>query len=82
MRTAPTTGLYVVEWSKQQNALHVQTMDKATKDALNRFLANETTSGDYVVVYVGDEEKAHFVANQLRPYLASREAARLEKAGS
>ena len=74
MRTIPSTDLHVVEWSHSQNALHIQPLDKSLRTARERFSANEAAPNDFAVVFVGEKEEAHKIAEQLRPLLRNREA--------
>lgn len=80
MRTIPTTGLYVLEWSQSQNALHIQPLEKSMRAARERFSVNKAAPNDFAIVFLGDEDEVNQMAEQIRPLLRSREA--LEKAGA
>lgn len=71
----PDNGLFVVEWSKSQSALHIQPLSKALHEARMRFAEDVDAPNDFQIVHVGDEASAYSVADQLRPILEKRETA-------
>lgn len=73
MRTIPTTGLYVLEWSQSQNALHIQPLDKSLRDARERFSVNNAAPNDYTILFLGEHEEVQQMAESIRPLLLSRE---------
>lgn len=76
MRTIPETGLFVLEWSQSQNALHIQTLDKTLRAARERFSVNKAAPNDFTIVFIGEEDEVHKMAEQIRPLLRSREELR------
>lgn len=77
MRTPPTTGLYVLEWSQSQNALHIQPLEKTLRAARERFSVNKPAPNDFTIVFLGEEDEVHKMAEQIRPLLRSREELRV-----
>lgn len=71
----PDNGLFVVEWSKSQSALHIQPLSKALHEARMRFAEDVDAPNDFQIIHVGDEASVYSVADQLRPILEKREAA-------
>ncbi|UXC37337.1 hypothetical protein [Cupriavidus gilardii] len=71
-REVPTTGLYVVEWSKSQCQLHVQPLELFLRRSRARFVADDAPPNDYEIVHVGDRKSADLVADQMRPIVAER----------
>lgn len=73
MRTIPTTGLYVLEWSQSQNALHIQPLDKSLRDARERFSVNKAAPNDFTILFLGEQDEVQKMAESIRPLLHSRE---------
>lgn len=63
--------LYVLEWSKRQNCLHVQPLDKTLADNTVRFMIDRPAN-DYVPIYVGTSDEVHERAEQLRHKIIER----------
>ena len=74
MRTIPSTDLHVLEWSQSQNALHIQPLEKSLRAARERFSINKAAQDDYAIVFIGDKDEVHRMAEQIRPLLRNREA--------
>lgn len=64
-------GLWVLLWSKQQNAFHVEPLDSMLKT--NREAYSENRPGDYRVLHIGYREDVSDVADSCRGTLKARE---------
>jgi len=65
---------YVLEWSQQQNAFHIQTLDNLLKTNAKCFAANK--AHQYMTLLIGSEDECSKAANELRDTLKVRELLR------
>ena len=71
------TELYVLEWSKQQNCLHIQPAYRTAETNLRAFMLDNALN-DYHVLVVGTREECDRVANRLRHKIISRDRPKAE----
>lgn len=64
---------YVLEWSRKQNAFHIQPEGKAVEMNLQALVSNYER--DYATIAIGAREHCEMVAKHFRPYLKQREQA-------
>ena len=64
-------GLWVLLWSRQQNAFHVEQLDSMLRT--NRTAYSENKPGDYRVLHIGYREDVDGLADSCRGTLKSRE---------
>ena len=64
---------WVLEWSKRQNAFHIQEVAGMVEKNLNAMLNNQ--GGDYIVLCVGTRGEVDKQADRFRHYLMQRENA-------
>lgn len=57
-------NLFVLEWSKKQNAFHIQTAMLTVEKNLNVLLAGDET--DYVPIMIGTREECEIVQRRYR----------------
>jgi hypothetical protein len=62
---------YVLEWSKKQNAFHIQETKVMIEKNLNNMIGDG--SNDYIVVFQGSREGCDTVASKLRSRLVDRD---------
>lgn len=65
------TDFWVVEWSKKQNALHIQELRVAMETNLSAFIGNESI--DYIQLYQGSREQCDRMIVQIRERLIQRD---------
>tara|TARA_R110000782_G_scaffold268695_1_gene365630 strand:- start:57 stop:275 length:219 start_codon:yes stop_codon:yes gene_type:complete len=71
------TDNWVLEWSKRQNAFHIQEEQRAVEKNLNNLLNNE--GSDYITLCIGSRTKCDRAADKYRHYLMDREIATFGK---
>ena len=59
--------LYILEWSKKQNAFHIQSALLTVEENLNALLAGEST--DYVPIAFGTREECEVIYRRYRDRL-------------
>ena len=64
------SDLWTLEWSKSQNAFHMQEASSTEEKNLNNLLNDQ--GHDYIVICVGSREKCDKQADRFRHYLQSR----------
>lgn len=63
---------YVLEWSKKQNAFHIQPLISSLANNQAAFIEDKPTT-DYIVLMVGEKEACHTMADNHRYKIKSRE---------
>lgn len=61
---------YALEWSKSQNCFHVQKLQYALNAATANFYNDN--DNDYKIIFVGEKDECHDVADDLRFVLLER----------
>ena len=62
---------YILEWSKKQNACHIDEINRSLERNLNNMIANE--DNDYIPLHIGSREECEQVLNSYRRYLIERD---------
>lgn len=60
-------NLFTLEWSKKQNAFHIQSALSTVERNLNALLADEST--DYVTIMIGTREECEVIHKRYRDRL-------------
>ena len=68
-------NIMVLEWTKKQNAFHIQSMEVCAEKNLNALLDNQ--SSDYIPIYFGTDDECRVVASRWRRKLQQREQKRM-----
>ena len=66
------SNTFVLEWSKKQNAFHVQDVDLMMNKNISALI--DDRGSDYIVLGIGSREKIDQLADKYRHYIARREA--------
>lgn len=64
------TEQWALLWSKQQNALHVEPVERML--SLNRVAYREDAGGDYRVLFLGSQQEVNEAAEAVRATMTSR----------
>lgn len=64
------TDLWVLEWSKKQNAFHIDEAQRTVERNLNAMINDD--SCDYITLCIGTRESCDAQANRFRHYLQTR----------
>lgn len=64
--------LYVLEWSREQNCLHIQPATRTAEMNLRAFVLDQPTT-DYQVLVVGTRSECDQVARRLQQVIVSRD---------
>ena len=65
---------WVLEWSKRQNAFHIQEAGRAIESNLQAMVSERVC--DYITVMIGSREDCDKTADRFRHYLKKREPGR------
>ncbi len=68
--------LFVLEWSKKQNCLHIQPADRMMTANLSAFF-DDRQLNDYQVIVVGSKDLCEGSAHVLRSKIAERDGKRV-----
>ncbi len=72
-------NLFVLEWSKQQNCLHIQPAMRTLKEHLKCFFKDEKPN-DYHVLVIGTRAECEEVASRVRKTIVARDIMRKKAA--
>ena len=67
--------LWILEWHRESNSIHIQPLTKATSNNLSRFHQDEKPGGR-VPICVGSRAEVDAQASDIRPTLLARQAAK------
>lgn len=68
------TEQYVLLWSRRQNALHIETLERHT--SVNRQAYADNRPGDYRLLLIGTRAEVESTEASIRPTLIKRDALR------
>lgn len=65
--------MYILEWSKSQNARHIDLLEKSIERNLGAFVGDKKS--DWIPVFIGSKEGCEVVAAKMVRQLGDREVA-------